>query len=122
MRAIGEIKFPCKENYDLFRRAIPSMVPKCIMRDASHYDADHFEDKPDSDDANEWENRGALTMMKFPLRYLRTGRMHWKRQMMKVMAATISKMPLVVGISTTDTIIGSFSSHCTAHKSRRQFH
>ncbi len=50
-KLVGEVKFPLKPNYDLYRRAIPSLIPKCIISDVRELDCDEFPDKPDTDDA-----------------------------------------------------------------------
>ena len=31
-KLVGEVKFPLKPNYDMFRRGIPALLAKCIIR------------------------------------------------------------------------------------------
>ena len=49
-KLVCKVQFPLKPNYDLLRRGIPALLPKCILRDAKELDCDEFPDKPDSDD------------------------------------------------------------------------
>ena len=50
-KLVGQVQFPLKPNYDAFKRTIPSLLPKCIIRDAKEFDCDELPEKPDSDDA-----------------------------------------------------------------------
>ena len=51
-KLVGEVSFPCKRDYDIFKRALPSMHPLCIIHDAEHYDCDTLDDKEDTEDDN----------------------------------------------------------------------
>ena len=46
----SKVSFPLKERYDMFKNTLPSLHDLCIIRDASHYDCDEFEEKDDTDD------------------------------------------------------------------------